>query len=65
MRSAGERALRDTARRLLRDERGEGLSDHALVLGILALGTLVVLVALGDRVRHLLVGAGPPPAPPG
>ena len=62
---AGERALRDTAQHLLREERGEGLSDHALVLGMLALGTLVVLVALGDRLRHLLVGGAPLPSSPG
>jgi len=30
-----------------------------------ALGTLVVLVALGDRLRHLLVGGAPLPSSPG
>ena len=45
--------------RLRRNARGEGLSDHALVLSVLALGTFVVLLAFGEPLRHLLTGAAP------
>ena len=41
--------------------RGQALSDHALVLSVLALGTLVVLVAFGEPLRRLLTGVAPVP----
>jgi len=61
MRGPGDRRADrfDVFLRLHRDDCGEGLSDHALVLSVLALGTLVVLVALGEPLRHLLTGAAP------
>ena len=34
---------------IVRDEHGQGLSEHVIVAGVLALGAVVVLLALGTH----------------
>jgi pilus assembly protein Flp/PilA len=32
------------------EEEGQGMAEYALILGVLAVGIVVVLVAFGDRI---------------
>jgi Flp pilus assembly pilin Flp len=37
---------------LLRDESGQGMTEYAILIGTLALGAIVALLAIGTQVRN-------------
>ncbi len=38
-------------RHLLLDDRGQGMTEYAILLGTLALGAILTLVAIGGRIK--------------
>ena len=39
---------------LLHDESGQGMTEYAILIGTLALGAVVTLLAIGTRLRQVL-----------
>jgi pilus assembly protein Flp/PilA len=39
---------------LVTDERGQGMTEYGLVLGVIGIGAIVALVALRDQISTLL-----------
>jgi pilus assembly protein Flp/PilA len=37
----------------LKDENGQGMVEYALILGLIAIVAIVVLVALGPKIKNL------------
>ncbi len=35
------------------DENGQGMVEYALILGLIAIAAVVILIALGPRIRNL------------
>jgi Flp pilus assembly pilin Flp len=42
-----------TAKRLLSDESGQGMTEYAILVGTLALGSILTLVAIGSRIKDV------------
>lgn len=42
-----------TLSQALRDERAQGMTEYAILLGTIALGAIVTLTALGSRIRSI------------
>ena len=40
-------------KQLLRDESGQGMTEYAILIGTLALGVVVTLLAIGTRLRDV------------
>ena len=40
-------------KRLLHDESGQGITEYAILIGTLALGAIVTLLAVGTRLRDV------------
>jgi Flp pilus assembly pilin Flp len=38
---------------LVTDERGQGMTEYAILIGTLALGAIVTLLAIGTRLRDV------------
>ena len=38
---------------ILRDESGQGMTEYAILIGTLALGAVVTLLAIGTRLRSV------------
>ncbi|MBE6720132.1 MAG: Flp family type IVb pilin [Ruminococcaceae bacterium] len=36
----------------LKDENGQGLVEYALILGLISIAAIVVLIALGPKIRN-------------
>ena len=47
-----------TRRRLLRDERGQGLAEYALILALIAIVAIVGLLFLGGSISSVLSTVG-------
>ena len=41
---------------LLRDESGQGMTEYAILLGTLALGAIITLIAIGGKVKAVFNG---------
>jgi len=39
---------------LINDEKGQGMTEYGLVLGVVGIGAIVALVALRDQIGNLL-----------
>ena len=39
---------------LIADEKGQGMTEYGLVLGIVGIGAIVALVALKDQIKGLI-----------
>jgi pilus assembly protein Flp/PilA len=39
---------------LVKDERGQGMTEYGLVLGVIGIGAIVALVALREQISTLL-----------
>ena len=39
--------------RLVRDENGQGMTEYAILIGTLALGAIVTLLAIGTQLRNV------------
>ena len=37
----------------LRDENGQGMVEYALILGLIAIAAIVILIALGPKIKKL------------
>jgi pilus assembly protein Flp/PilA len=46
------RGLRRQIGRLLRDERGQGMVEYALILVLIAVVVIAVLVVLGNQIQN-------------
>lgn len=62
--------MKNFLRKLLRDESGQGMTEYALILALVAIGAIVVLGYLRDEVVDVfqaivtaLTGAQSPPSP--
>jgi len=42
-----------TVKTLLVDESGQGMTEYAILIGTLALGAIVTLLAIGTRLRNV------------
>ena len=66
------------ARTLWNDESGQGLSEYALLLGLIVVGVVAIIASMGDHIRNIFTdantdleaadvgsggGGGPPPVP--
>jgi len=40
-------------RHLLADERGQGMTEYAILVGTIALGAILTLVAIGSRIKSV------------
>jgi Flp pilus assembly pilin Flp len=40
-------------RQLLHDESGQGMTEYAILIGTLALGAIVTLIAIGTRLTNV------------
>jgi Flp pilus assembly pilin Flp len=43
------------AQRILVDESGQALTEYAIFVGTLALGAIVILLAVGSRLREIFL----------
>jgi pilus assembly protein Flp/PilA len=43
---------------LLVEDSGQGMTEYAILLGTLALGAILTLVAIGGRIRTVLTSVG-------
>jgi hypothetical protein len=59
MESPDEHDTRGTTRDAEDDGRGHGMIEYGILLGTLALGVVLTLVAIGTQIRTVM----PPPAP--
>jgi len=41
---------------LIADERGQGMTEYAILAGTLALGAILILIAIGGRVQQIFTG---------
>ena len=44
-----------TVKQLLSDESGQGMTEYAILVGTLALGSILTLVAIGSRIKDVFV----------
>ena len=48
----------NTLHALLVEDSGQGMTEYAILLGTLALGAILTLVAIGGRIRTVLTSVG-------
>ncbi len=44
------------AMRILTDERGQGLTEYAILSGVLTLGAILALLAMGSKLTAIFTG---------
>jgi len=42
--------------KLYADESGQGMTEYAILVGTLALGAIITLVAIGSRIKDVFTG---------
>jgi Flp pilus assembly pilin Flp len=42
-----------TLKKMLSDESGQGMTEYAILVGTLALGSILTLVAIGSRIKDV------------
>jgi len=48
--------IKHPVQQLLADESGQGMTEYAILVGTIALGAILTLVAIGSRIKDVFTG---------